>query len=100
MDLVILIILLAIVVIIFKKFSSFVYFMVIIDLFLRILHELTSLINVYELTSFVTKYIPASVPAILAKYSAGIFYTLLIWGYVIVYIIFETYIVRTFMKKK
>jgi len=100
MDLVILIILLLIVVVVFKKFSSFVYCMVIIDLFLRILHQLTALIDIYELTSFVSKYIPASVPSILAKYSTGIFYTLLIWGYVITYIIFETYIIRTFIKKK
>lgn len=100
MDLVILIIILAIIVLIFKKFSSFVYFTVIIDLFLRILHQISSMLAIAEISSFVNKYIPASIPAILSKYSTGIFLTILIWGYIIIYIIFEVYIIKTFMKKK
>ncbi len=100
MDLVILIIILAIIVLIFKKFSSFVYFTVIIDLFLRILHQISAMLGIVEISSFVNKYIPASIPAILSKYSTGIFLTILIWGYIIIYIIFEVYIIKTFMKKK
>lgn len=100
MDLVILIILLLLVVIVFKRFSNFVYCMVIIDLFLRILTWICAHIGIVELSNFIARYIPESIPAILAKYSNGIFYTVLIWGYIIIYIIFEVYIFRTFLKKK
>ncbi len=100
MDLVILIVLLMVVVLAFKKFSSFVYCMVIIDLFLRILTLIRINLAIPELTHLIVKYIPESIPAILAKYSSGIFYTVLMWGYIILYIIFEWYIIRTFLKKK
>lgn len=100
MDLVILIILLMIVVLAFKKFSSFVYCMVIIDLFLRILTLIRIHLNIPELSSLIVRYIPESIPAILARYSTGVFYTVLIWGYIILYIIFEWYSIRIFFKKK
>lgn len=100
MDLVILIVILAIIVLIFKKFSSFVYFTVFIDLFLRILYKLSAMLGIAEISSFITKYVPSSIPAILGKYSTGIFLTILMWGYLIIYIIFEVYVIKTFMKKK
>lgn len=100
MDLVILIVLLLIVVIAFKKFSSFVYCTVIIDLFLRILTMIHINLAIPEFSSFVVKYVPESIPTILAKYSTGIFYTVLIWGYIALYVLFEVYIVKTFFKKK
>ena len=74
--------------------------MVIIDLFLRILTLIRINLAIPELTHLIVKYIPESIPAILAKYSSGIFYTVLMWGYIILYIIFEWYIIRTFLKKK
>ena len=100
MDLIVLIILLLLIVLIFKKFSSFVYFMVIIDLFLRIIHYFKSLVNINELTALINNYVPASIPTILDKYADGIFLTILLFGYLIIYIIFEFYIIRTFIKKK
>lgn len=100
MDLVILIVILTIVVIAFKKFSSFVYFMVIIDLFLRIITELGVRLGIYEINHFISTYIPSSIPSILSKYASDIFLTVLMWGYLAIYVIFEVYIIKSFMKKK
>ncbi|MDD3341852.1 MAG: hypothetical protein PHN72_06685 [Bacilli bacterium] len=100
MDLVILILILTIVVVIFKKFSSFVYFMVIIDLFLRIITQIGVSLGIYEINHFISTYIPASIPVILSKYAADIFLTVLMWGYLAIYVIFEVYIVQSFIKKK
>lgn len=100
MDLVILVVLIGVVIFFFKQFSSFVYFMVIVDIFLRLLHTIAINLGIAELTSFVGKYIPTSIPAIIDAYSSGIFNTLLIWGYIILYAIFEFYTIRIFFKKK
>ena len=100
MDLVILVVLIAIVVAIFKKFSSFVYFIAIIDIFLRLLTFIKIQLGIPELTSFLNKYFPVSVPGIINAYSSGIFNIILTWGYIVIFIIFEFYIIRTFFKKK
>ncbi len=99
MDLVILVILIAIVVIFFKQFSSFVYFMAITDIFFRLVHMIAGTLKIAEFTSFVGKYIPTSIPGVINTYSTGILNTLLIWGYIILVAIFESYIIRTFFKK-
>lgn len=100
MDLVILVVLIGIVVFFFKQFSSFVYFMAIVDIFLRVCHMIAELLNIVELTNFVNKYIPISIPGIINTYSTGVFNTLLILGYIILVVIFESYIIRTFFRKK
>ena len=100
MDLVVVVILLLIVVLAFKTFSSFVYFTAIIDLFFRIMTLIRYNIGIKEISDFIGNYIPESIPSIFAKYSSGVFYTLLIWGYIILMIIFLVYITKTFMKKK
>ena len=99
MDLVIIVILIGIVVFFFKQFSSFVYFVAIIDLFFRLLHMIASNLKIAEFINFVNKYIPASIPSVLNNYSTGILNTLLIWGYIILMVIFEFYIIRTFLRK-
>ena len=100
MDLVILVVLIGVVIFFFKKFSSFVYFMVIVDIFLRLVHMIAATLKIAEFTSFVVKYIPASVLAIINAYSSGIFNTLLVLGYIIIFVIFEFYTIRIFFKKK
>lgn len=100
MDLIILVVLIGIVVFFFKQFSSFVYFMAIMDIFLRLFHMIKSCLNIAEFTLFVDKYIPISIPGIINTYSTGIFNTLLILGYIILVAIFEFYTIRIFFKKK
>ncbi len=100
MDLIILVVLIGIVVFFFKQFSSFVYFVMIADIFLRLMHGIAGLLKIVEFTNFVDKYIPASVPGIINTYSTGIFNTLLILGYIILVSIFEFYTIRIFFKKR
>lgn len=98
-DLVVLAVILVIVIFFFKKFSSFVYSVAIIDIFLRILTFL-KYNTVPELKSLIGKYFPESISAIIGKYSNGMFYTILMWAYVIIFAIFLGYITIYFIKKK
>lgn len=102
MDLIILLVLIAIVVFFFKRFSSFVYFIVIVDIFLRMITFINEnlLKSIGEVYRVIHDYIPANVPSIMNAYSSGIFNTVLIWGYVAIFAIFEYYIILTFFRKK
>ena len=100
MDLAIFLILMAVVIFFFKRFSSFIYFVAIVDIFLRILTFIKLNVNVPELYALINKYIPENVPAIIDRYTNGIVYTVLLWIYVIIFCIFLFYVTRTFFKKK
>jgi len=100
MDLVILIVLIAIVIIFFKRFSSFIYFLAITDIFLRIMTFINVELARLGIYLYLNKYIPASIPSIINSYSSGILNTVLMWLYVIAIIIFESYIIKTFFRKK
>lgn len=100
MDLAIFLILLALVIFFFKRFSSFIYFVAIVDIFLRILTFIKNNVNVPELYALINRYIPENVPSIIGKYTNGIIYTILVWIYVIIFCIFLFYVTRTFFRKK
>ncbi len=96
-DLIIIIILLILVAFVFRKFSSFIYSIVIIDLFFRIVDYIVDkLPGMTEIDNF----LPDSIPTILAKYTNGTLYDVLEWIYVGVYAIFLGYIVVYFVKKR
>jgi len=98
-DLIVLLVLLGIVVFLFRKFSSFVYAVAIIDIFLRIMTFIRDN-SVPELKSLIGKYFPESIPGILAEYSNGVFYTILMWIYVGIFTVFLVYITKYFIKKR
>lgn len=102
MDLAILIILIALVIFFFKRFSSFVYFIAIADMLLRILTfiKYQTASSVPELYALINKYIPENMPAIIGKYTNGIIETIILWLYVIIFCIFLFYTIRIFFKKK
>ena len=99
-DLAIVLILLIVVVVFFRKFSSFVYAFAIIDIFLRILSKIESMLNIAKFSNFVNKYFSSSIESIINIHSNGIINTILIWLYIGIYMVFLFYIVRTFFKKK
>lgn len=84
----------------FRKFSNFVYALAITDIFLRILNFIKLNIGVSEISLFISKYFPADIPAIIYKYTNGVLSDILVWGYVIIFVAFEFYIVRAFFRNK
>lgn len=101
MDIVVIVLVIcALAVMIFKKFSSFVYYIAMVDIFLRILDFFSNNIPFKFITDFLNTYFPSSVEGIIKAYSSGIFTTVLMWLLVILYICFDAYIIRAFFKKK
>ena len=99
-DLTILIILLLLVLFFFRRFSSFVYAVAIIDIFLRILAFIKENVPIPELKALIGRYFPSSIPSVIGKYSNGIFYSILMWVFVFIYICFLCYVTKTFIHKK
>ena len=99
-DVVLLIVLMVIVIMFFKRFSSFVFFMAIVDILLRILTFIKNNIGLPDVSSLIGKYVPASIPAIIDKYSTGIVNTILQWAFVVIMCFFLSYIIKIFIHKK
>ena len=90
----------ALAVLIFKKFSNIVYYIGIVDIFLRILSFIAENIPVKEISNFIYTYFPSSVPSIINMYSSGIFNTILMWVLCVVYILLDIYLIKIFWKKR
>ena len=101
-DLIVLVVLIFIVVMFFKRFSSFVFFMAIVDIFLRILTFVKNNIGLPDVAALINKYIPESIIAIIDKYTSTIpiLNGILRWTFVIIMMIFLSYIVKIFINKK
>lgn len=101
-DLIILLILLVLVVMFFKRFSSFVFFMAIVDIFLRILAFIKHNIGINDISNVISKYLPENMFQIIDKYTAkwDLVNTILKWGFVIIMTFFLIYITKIFLKKK
>ena len=101
-DLIVLIILLIVVIMFFKRFSSFVFFMAIVDIFLRILTFIKNNIGLRDVASVIGKYLPESMIDIIEKYTGSIpiLCIILKWCFVGIMAIFLGYIVKIFLHKK
>ena len=97
---VIIIVILALAVMIFKKFSNVVYYIGIVDIFLRVLSFIAANIPIKEISNFIYTYFPSSVPSIIDMYSSGIFNTILMWLLCVLYILLDVYLIKIFWKKK
>jgi len=100
MDLLIIVIFIVIIVCWFRRFSSFIYALAIIDIFLRIVTFIGHNIGVKPISKFLLDFFPDSIPSVINAYSSGILNLILLWGFVICYMIFEFYIIRTFFHKR
>ncbi len=101
-DLIVLIILIVIVIMFFKRFSSFVFFMAIIEIFLRILTFIKNNIGLPDVAALIGKYLPENIFDIIDKYTStiNVLNIILKWSFVIIMIIFLTYITKIFINKK
>lgn len=99
-DLIVLVVLILLVIMFFKRFSSFVFSIAIIDMFLRIVTFIKYNIGLPDVSAVIGKYIPENIIAIIHKYSSGIIATILDWIYVIIMIIFLSYVIKIFISKK
>ena len=99
-DLIILIILILVVVMFFKRFSSFVFLMAIIDIFLRIMTYIKYNLGLADLSYIIDKYLPESIFYIINKYINGMVSNVLEWCFVGIMIIFLSYIIKIFIHKK
>lgn len=101
MDIVVIVIVLgALAVLFFKKFKHFIYYIAMIDIFLRVVYFIGTNIPVTAINDFIMTYLPSSIPGIIRVYSSGIFETVLLWIVVILYGIFDYYLFRIFLKQK
>lgn len=101
MDVVIMMAIVGAVIFFFKRtFSGFVYSVAMVDIFLRILSFIKAQVLSENILMFVNKWFPVSIPAVINKYTDGVFYSVLIWLYVMIMIVFLVYTVRTFINKK
>lgn len=100
MDIIFIVVLILIMFFVVRKINSIVYFIPIIDIGLRIVNFLKLNLNSPEITEFLNKNIPTSIPNIVDKYTSGVFNEILIWIYVVIFIIFEIKLISTFLKRK
>ena len=98
MDIVIIFIILIIVALIFKKTSNVIIFFGLIDVFLRILDYIGK--NTIEsVNNIINKIFPDSIPAIIKSYSSGLLESILMWGYILLMILFVYYVFRMLLKR-
>ncbi|MBR1376853.1 MAG: hypothetical protein IJ565_03465 [Bacilli bacterium] len=101
MEAIIIILIILILVLLFKRtFSSAIYAIVIVDIFLRLIDFLRGYIRITGEIGNFFNMIPASLNAVISHTTSGVFETILLWAIFIVYIIFEYYIISTFIKKR
>ena len=99
-DVVLLIILIVAGVCFFRRLDSSVYFIASLDIFFRILTFIKNNLGVGEISSFISKYFPESIPSIINKYTDGMLATALMWIYVGMFALFLFYTVRILWKKR
>ncbi len=101
-DLIVLVLLMIVVIMFFKRFSSFVFFIAIVDIFLRLLTFIKNNIPLRDVSAIIGKYLPESLLSIIDSYtgSISILNIILRWAYFVFMCIFLGYVVKIFMKKK
>lgn len=100
MDAIFIIIILLLVIVAYHKLSKFAYALAIIDILLRILNFIKLNLGVLEIKTFISKYFPSDIPSLIYKYTDGALSDILVWGYVIIFIVFLFYIIRAFVRNK
>ncbi len=98
MDILIIFIILLIVALVFKKASNVIIFFGLIDVFLRILDYIGNN-TIKEINEIINKIFPDSIPAIIKGYSSGTLESILMWGYILLMILFVYYVFRMLLHR-
>ena len=93
MDIVVIFIILLIVALVFKRLDNVIIFFGLIDVILRILDYIGKN-TIKEVNDIINKIFPDSIPAIISNYSSGTLESILMWGYVLLMILFAFYVLR------
>ena len=101
-DLIVLIVGVILVIMFFKRFSSFVFFMAIVEITLRILAFIKNNIGLGDVSKLIGKYLPENVFEIIDNYTGSIptLCIVLKWIFVGIMVIFLSYIINIFINKK
>lgn len=99
-DLGVLVVVLVLLVMFNRRFSSFVFGVGMVDLFLRIFTLIKNNIGLEDVSTVIDKYIPESIISIIGKYTSGVLFTILCWFFIAIMIIFLFYVARIFFSKK
>lgn len=97
-DIIIIFIILLIVALVFKRFDNTIIFFGLLDIFFRIANYIGNH-TIKELGNFVNKYLPNSIPSVISKYSSGIIETILVWGYIVLMIMFLYYVFKMLLRR-
>lgn len=99
-DVVLLIVLIVAGVCYFRRLDSSVYFIASLDIFFRILTFIKNNLGVKEISEFIGKYFPESIPSVIYKYTDGVVSDILVWIYVIMFAVFLFYTIQILWKKR
>jgi len=99
-DLIVLVVLIVAVVIYSKRFQTYIFGLGVIDILFRILNIIKGYIPIADIRSFISKYIPESVPGVINHYTSGVLNSILTWVYVIIMGIFLYFVIKIFIKRK
>lgn len=93
MDILILFVILLVVALVFKRLDNTIIFFGLIDVFLRIVDFIGNN-TISELNTFINKYFPSSIEAVIKVHTTGTLEVILVWGYVILMAMFLFYVFR------
>ena len=99
-DVVLLIILIVAGICYFRRLDSSVYFIASVDIFFRILTFVKNNLGVEEISKFISRYFPESIPGVITKYTDGVLSDVLMWVYVVMFAVFLFYTVKILWKKR
>ena len=97
-DVLIIFIILLIVALVFKRASNVIIFFGLIDVFLRILDYIGNN-TIAEVNEVINKIFPDSIPAIIKVHSDGVLESILMWGYILLMVLFVYYVFRMLLHR-
>ena len=97
MGLIILVVVLIIILVIFRDFRSFLYAFAISDIILRIINFVSE--QIPEVKK-ITGNLYSSIEGMILAESSGTLETVLLWIYVVLYVLFLSYLIPSFFRKK